>query len=65
MHPRVAMRILRHSKISITMEIYSEAPSDATRAALRRLGDLLARRLLRFAAAPRSKKTDSTIEIGL
>ena len=40
-HPRVAMRILRHSKINVTMEIYTEAPSDATRDALRRLGDLL------------------------
>jgi integrase len=41
-HPRVAMRILRHSKINVTMEIYTEAPSDATRDALRKLGDLLA-----------------------
>lgn len=40
-HPRVAMRILRHSKIAVTMEIYTEAPSDATRDALRRLGDWL------------------------
>ena len=24
-HPRVAMRILRHSKIAVTMEIYTEA----------------------------------------
>ena len=38
-HPRVAMRILRHSKIAVTMEIYIEAPSDATRDALRKLGD--------------------------
>ena len=42
MHPRVAMRILRHSKINVTMEIYTEAPSDATLEALRRLGDWLA-----------------------
>jgi integrase len=41
-HPRVAMRILRHSKINVTMEIYTEAPSAATRDALRRLGDMLA-----------------------
>jgi integrase len=41
-HPRVAMRILRHSKIAVTMEIYTEAPSEATRDALRKLGDLLA-----------------------
>lgn len=42
MHPRVAMRILRHSKIAVTMEIYTEAPSDATHDALRKLGDWLA-----------------------
>jgi integrase len=41
-HPRVAMRILRHSKIAITMEVYTEAPSEATRDALHRLGDMLA-----------------------
>ena len=34
-HPRVAMQILRHSKIAVTMEIYTEVPSAATRAALR------------------------------
>ena len=33
-HPRVAMQILRHSKIAVTMEIYTEIPSAATRAAL-------------------------------
>lgn len=37
-HPRVAMQILRHSKIAVTMDIYTEAPSDATRKALKRLG---------------------------
>jgi integrase len=41
-HPRVAMQILRHSKIAVTMEIYTEAPSDATREALRKLSDWLA-----------------------
>jgi hypothetical protein len=40
-HPRVAMRILRHSKIAVTMEIYTEVPDDTTRDALRRLGDTL------------------------
>ena len=40
-HPRVAMQILRHSKIAVTMEIYTEVPSAATRAALRRLGEEL------------------------
>ena len=33
-HPRVAMQILRHSKIAVTMEIYTEIPSAATRDAL-------------------------------
>ena len=37
-HPRVAMRILRHSKIAVTMEIYTEVPDQAAREALRRLG---------------------------
>ncbi len=40
-HPRVAMRILRHSKIAVTMEIYTEVPDDLTREALRRLGEQL------------------------
>jgi integrase len=37
-HPRVAMQILRHSKIAVTMEIYTEVPSASTRAALKKLG---------------------------
>jgi integrase len=41
-HPRVAMQILRHSKIGLTMEIYTEIPSAATRDALKRLGRWLA-----------------------
>jgi integrase len=40
-HPRVAMQILRHSRISVTMEIYTEATSDATRAALKKLRESL------------------------
>jgi integrase len=40
-HPRVAMQVLRHSQISVTMNIYSEVSSDATRRALRRLGKRL------------------------
>ena len=40
-HPRVAMQILRHSQISVTMNVYSEVPSQATRTALRRLGKQL------------------------
>jgi integrase len=37
-HPRVAMQILRHSKIAVTMEVYTHVPSEATRRALRKLG---------------------------
>ena len=40
-HPRVAMQILRHSQIAVTMEIYSEVPSEATQEALKRQGDSL------------------------
>ena len=40
-HPRVAMQILRHSKIALTMEIYTEVPSTATRDALKKLGQWL------------------------
>ena len=39
--PRVAMQILRHSKIAVTMEIYTEVPSAATRDALKKLGEWL------------------------
>lgn len=42
-HPRVAMQILRHSKMSTTMEIYTEVPDEVTRSALKRLGDELSR----------------------
>ena len=40
-HPRVAMQILRHSKIAVTMEVYAEIVSASTKDALRRLGDQL------------------------
>ena len=43
-HPRVAMAILRHAQIAITMEIYTEVPDEVTRAALKRLGDQSAAR---------------------
>ncbi len=38
-HPRVAMAILRHSKIAVTMDIYSQVSSASTREALKRLGE--------------------------
>jgi hypothetical protein len=40
-YPRVAIQILRHSKIAITMEIYTEIMSSATCEALRKLSDQL------------------------
>ncbi|GLX02974.1 site-specific integrase [Microtetraspora sp. NBRC 16547] len=40
-HPRVAMQILRHSQIAVTMNVYSEVSSEETRKALKRLGDHL------------------------
>jgi integrase len=41
LHPRVIMQVLRHAEVSVTMEIYSQASSDATRDALKRLGESL------------------------
>jgi len=38
-HPRVAMQILRHSQIAVTMEVYSQVSSSSTVAALKRLGE--------------------------
>jgi hypothetical protein len=40
-HPRVAMAILRHSQIAVTMNVYSEVSSPETRKARRRLGKQL------------------------
>ncbi len=40
-HPRVAMAILRHSQIAVTMDVYSKVSSASTRAALKRLGSQL------------------------
>lgn len=37
-YPRAVIQILRHSKIAVTMDIYTEVPSAATRDALRKLG---------------------------
>lgn len=35
------MQILRHSKIAVTMDIYTEVRSEATSDALKRLGEWL------------------------
>jgi integrase len=40
-HPWVAQRILRHAKVTITLDVYTEVSDDATREALRRLGETL------------------------
>lgn len=37
-HPRVAMRILRHSQIKLTMDLYTQVHDDSTVDALKRLG---------------------------
>src|ERR1700733_713681 len=50
-HPRVAMAILRHSRIALTMEIYTQVPDKATRDALRRLSDELDERSVAEEAA--------------
>jgi len=38
-HPRVAMTILRHSKMAVTMDIYAQGSSSSTKEALKRLGN--------------------------
>jgi len=40
-HPRVAMRILRHARVAVTMEVYTEVPDEITRATLKKFGDSL------------------------
>jgi integrase len=40
-HPRQVMQILRHAEFSVTMEIYAQSSSKATRDALKRLGESL------------------------
>lgn len=42
-HPRVAMKILRHSQISMTMEVYASASDEQTREALQNLAKHLGR----------------------
>lgn len=41
LYPRVIMQVLRHAEVSVTMEIYSQASSDATPDVLKRLGGSL------------------------
>lgn len=43
-HPRVAMRVLRHSNIKMTMEVYTDATDEATCEALKKLSSALDQR---------------------
>jgi integrase len=63
-HPRVVMQILRHSKIAVTMEIYTEVPSAATRDALKKLGPWLGAALLYFSVVRASKTASRMIATG-
>lgn len=38
-HPKVARRILRHTQIAMTTEVYAEASEEEVRAAIGRLSD--------------------------
>lgn len=38
-HPKIAQRILRHSQIAMTMEVYAEAGEEEVRAALRQVSE--------------------------
>lgn len=40
-HPRVAMRVLRHSQIKLTMDLYTEVHDGTTVAALKKLGNFI------------------------
>ncbi|MFI6566883.1 tyrosine recombinase XerC [Streptomyces sp. NPDC050534] len=40
-HPKVAQRILRHSQIAMTMEVYAEASEEEVRAAIGKLSDTM------------------------
>jgi hypothetical protein len=42
-HPRVAMQILRHSQIAVTMDVCSQVTSESTLRALKALGERLER----------------------
>ncbi|MFE4536704.1 tyrosine recombinase XerC [Streptomyces scopuliridis] len=40
-HPKIAQRILRHSQIAMTMEVYAEASEEEVRAAIGRLSEAM------------------------
>ena len=62
-HPRVIMRILRHADQAVTMEIYANASSAATREALRDLETFCTSVLLYFAAVLAAQRLWSSIRI--
>ncbi|GAA2714640.1 MULTISPECIES: tyrosine-type recombinase/integrase [Streptomyces] len=43
-HPRMAMEILGHSKISVTMDVYTHVPDELKREAIAHLDRMLGRR---------------------
>lgn len=51
-HPRVIMKILRHTQIAMTMDIYAQASSKVTREALLQLGEELDRPELELPEEP-------------
>ena len=65
-HPRVAMQILRHSKIALTMEIYTEVPRrpPARRSRSSDNGSTTLNATAALGAAPRSKQPVSMIGTG-
>ena len=60
-HSRVIMRILRHADRAVTMEIYANASSAATRDALRDLETTCTDELLYFAAVLAAQRLKSRI----
>jgi integrase len=62
-HPRIAMQILRHSRISMTMEIYTQMPDQATRDALGKLSDWLDQADDTSPAAPAADTEDPLEEV--
>ena len=63
-HPRVAMRILRHAQIDVTMNVYTEVSDARTLKALKRLGRQLGSLpLLYFAAVHHRKRPHPTVGV--
>jgi hypothetical protein len=62
-HPRVPMRILRHSKITVTMDIYTEVQDQAAREALRPLGEQFDSYCNSVPARPRPASAADTVAV--